>query len=217
MEDLDILKAHWKSEKAFQKIPRSELYEMSHKSSSSVVRWILLISIAEFLLWLTIPVISGKEQDDDKGVQLISSLGMDNFMDIMSYLNYTVIVLFVIIFYFNYKKVKVTDNSKNLMANILRVRKTVTYYINIVLSLVVLRGGVLMYVYLSQDTQMAQVFKKAEQNGKLYIMIIVACLLSFAALALIVFVVHLYYRIIYGFLLRKLSRNYEDLKKNNSM
>jgi hypothetical protein len=214
MEELDLLKAQWKNEKTFQKIPRNELYEMSHKKSSSIVKWILVISIVEFIFWLTLPLL-GEDDSQDAGVKLINSLGANSFLDIMSYISYALIVIFCIIFYLNYKKIKLTDGSKNLMANILRVRKTVMYYINISLFLIVLRCVVMFCIYFTRDEKMTALFNKAEQNGKLFIMIIVATVISLFALAILIGIVYLYYKIIYGLLLKKLSGNYDDLKKNN--
>lgn len=215
MEELDLLKAHWKNENAFQKVPRNELYEMSHKKSSSIVKWMLVISITEFLFWLAIPLLSGDEESTDEGSKLIKSLGMDTFLDYMSYINYVLIIVFCILFYYNYKKIKLTDGSKNLMASIVRVRKTVMYYINISLAFVLLRGAVVMYVYFSKDAGMTALFDKAAQQGKLAIMIAVAVVISLIALGIITGVVYLYYKVIYGILLRKLWHNYDDLKKNN--
>lgn len=215
MEELDLLKAQWKNEKTFQKIPRNELYEMTHKKSSSIVKWILVISIVEFIFWLALPFLPGEDDSQDAGVKLINSLGANSFLDIMSYISYTLIVAFCIIFYFNYKKIKLTDGSKNLMANILRVRKTVMYYINISLFLIFLRGGVMFYIYFTRDAKMIELFNKAEQNGKLFIMAAVALVISLLALAILTGIVYLYYKVIYGLLLKKLSHNYNDLKKND--
>ena len=47
MDELDKLKNHWqKSEAAFTQVSEKEIYGMLHKKSSSVVKWILILSIA---------------------------------------------------------------------------------------------------------------------------------------------------------------------------
>ena len=52
MEELDLLKKHWnKEEVSFEQVSEKQIYKMIHKSSSSIVKWIFIISILEFLLW----------------------------------------------------------------------------------------------------------------------------------------------------------------------
>ena len=51
MDELDLLKKDWKKqESSFQQIGEKEIYGMIHKRSSSIVKWILIISILEFLI-----------------------------------------------------------------------------------------------------------------------------------------------------------------------
>jgi hypothetical protein len=46
MKELDLLKKDWKkSTVSFEQISELELYKMIHKKSSSIVKWILIISI----------------------------------------------------------------------------------------------------------------------------------------------------------------------------
>ena len=57
MEELDLLKKYWKkSEDTFEQVSEVEIYKMLHKKSSSIVKWILIISILEVLLWTLISV-----------------------------------------------------------------------------------------------------------------------------------------------------------------
>ena len=50
MEGLDLLKKEWNKESNFPKITESEIYKMIHKKSSSIVKWIFIISILLFPL-----------------------------------------------------------------------------------------------------------------------------------------------------------------------
>ena len=57
MEELDLLKKDWKrNANSFEQISEVEIYKMLHKKSSSIVKWILIISILEVLLWTAISV-----------------------------------------------------------------------------------------------------------------------------------------------------------------
>lgn len=214
MENLDLLKQHWKTEGNFKKVPRDELYKIIHKKSSSIVKWIALISIFEFAFWMVIPLISDDEETE--GSLLISNLNLDMFFEIISYINYLLIAVFCILFYINYKKIQLNDTSKNLMASIVRVRKTVMTYINLSLFLIILRGVVSMTVYFLKDNQMQDLLDKSREQGKMTIMVIIMIVVSLIVLGIITGIVWLYYRIIYGLLLKKLYRNYDDLKQQFS-
>jgi len=51
MKELDLLKKDWqKSGNSFEQISEGEIYKMLHKKSSSVVKWILIVSILEFVI-----------------------------------------------------------------------------------------------------------------------------------------------------------------------
>ena len=51
MKELDLLKKDWqKSDNSFEQVSEIEIYKMIHKKSSSIVKWILIISILEVLL-----------------------------------------------------------------------------------------------------------------------------------------------------------------------
>ena len=55
MDELDILKQNWKrNAENFPKFSEQDIYAMLHKKSSSIVKWILIISVLEFVFWLGI-------------------------------------------------------------------------------------------------------------------------------------------------------------------
>jgi hypothetical protein len=52
MKELDLLKKDWKKNSdSFEQISEKEIYRMIHKKSSSIVKWILIISILEISFW----------------------------------------------------------------------------------------------------------------------------------------------------------------------
>lgn len=213
MDELDLLRSHWKNNgDRFKKIPRTELYSMLHKKSSSIVWWMLIISFLEFIFWLIVPLFSGDEKDDPV-THAMNRLDMDYVLEPMSYLSYGIMAFFFFAFYINYRKIKVTDNAKTLMANIVRVRKTATLYINISLALIIARALFMSFVYFTKDAGMTALFDKAAAHGKLFIMGIIATVLVLVSVGILACLVWLYYRVIYGLLLKKLFVNYQDLKK----
>ena len=100
MDELDLLKKDWKKqESSFQQISEKEIYGMLHKRSSSIVKWILIISILELLLWLSISFLTA----DDKYLKTLELYHLDTFMPIMSVISYGVIIFFIFLFFKNYK------------------------------------------------------------------------------------------------------------------
>lgn len=203
MEELDLLKKDWKkNENSFQQISEVDIYKMLHKKSSSIVKWILIISILEVLLWTAISVFYNS---DDYLKKMHSEYLMDYFKYITIF-NYVVIAAFIFIFYKNYKAISTITSTKQLMKDIMKTRKTVQYYVWYNLGMIVISmifGFVLVFTV---DPKMQQLTSK---NNALLFMV-VFCIIC---IVIIVGVFWLFYRLIYGILLRKLYKNYNELKK----
>ena len=51
MKELDLLKKAWKKDTtSFEQVSEGAIYNMLQKKSSSIVKWILIISIIEFII-----------------------------------------------------------------------------------------------------------------------------------------------------------------------
>ena len=57
MKELDLLKKDWQKNDAFEQVSEVDIYKMLHTKSSSIVKWIFIISILEILLWTLISLI----------------------------------------------------------------------------------------------------------------------------------------------------------------
>ena len=58
MDELDILKKDWNKEKVdYPKLSYDDIYKMILKKSSSIVKWIFIISILEFAFWIGISLL----------------------------------------------------------------------------------------------------------------------------------------------------------------
>ena len=126
MEELDLLKKDWqKSGDSFEQVLEVEIYKMLHTKSSSIVKWILIISVLEFLFWSLLTVFL----NDDTYQSKMQEYGIENLMFALNCINYLVIVVFIYLFYKNYKTISTTDSTNQLMKNILKTRKTVQNYI----------------------------------------------------------------------------------------
>ena len=57
MKELDLLKKDWqKNEASFEQVTEKDIYRMIHKRSSSIVKWILILSILELILWSVLSI-----------------------------------------------------------------------------------------------------------------------------------------------------------------
>ncbi|GAA0729145.1 hypothetical protein GCM10009430_38980 [Aquimarina litoralis] len=204
MDELELLKKDWKNrDSELPKLSYNEIYKMILKKSSSIVKWIFLISVIEFVLWSSIDImvrLSG-EYDD------LEILGLENFSVISTILSYGILIYFIVRFYINYKNIKTTDSASVLMKNILNTRKTVKQYVWVNISFLSLTTlVVIMYMTFYTDTYEAQ---SADQNIPLYVVIITSVLV----LAVFIGLLALLYRVVYGILTRRLKKNYQELQK----
>jgi hypothetical protein len=119
MDELELLKKDWqKKEEHLPKLSFDEIYKMIWKKSSSIVKWIFYISIAEFLFWIVMSFIP-LENDELTGVGAKTFQYIENAIEIVGYI---VIVYFIFKFYLNYKKINTTDSAKSLMRKIITTR-----------------------------------------------------------------------------------------------
>ena len=195
MKELDLLKKDWKKNAAsFEQISELEIYKMIHKKSSSIVKWLFIISIIEFVFWSVIFIF----QNDAKYHAQLQKYGIEDLMFWINVFNYVVLIVFIYLFYKNYKTISTTDTTHQLMENILMTRKTVKYYIwyNYIMILISFVISVVILV----------TYRKTEL--KLYDILII-----FAKFALFSFAFWLFYQIVYGILLKKLYKNHKELEK----
>ncbi|TRW23132.1 hypothetical protein FMM05_15690 [Flavobacterium zepuense] len=210
MDELDKLKNHWKqNEPRFPQISEKEIYGMLHKKSSSIVRWILIISILEFVFQVGLTLLL----NDNTGAQPLHNLNIDYIMIPMTVIGYGIILYFVYVFYMRYKKISATDNVKTLMANILNTRKAVSNYIYTNLAFIIVSFVVLVFVLFNTDPDLINAIQKSEANGEKITFYLTIFVFLVICIAIFIVLVWLFYRLLYGFLLKRLNRNYDELKK----
>lgn len=211
MDELDLLKKDWKKQEAnLPKISYNDIYKMIHKKSSSIVKWILIICIVEFLFWgfvnLLIP---------DSFFTIYEKLHLRAFLNASYVLHYSVIIVFIYLFYKNYNAICVIDNTNLLMKKIIRTRKTVNYYVyyNIVMTIIL---STIVNIIMFSDTDllnevMNPQHTKIDEDKFFYIMLIAQII----GLLIMIGLLWLYYKLIYGILLKKLNKNYKELDTLN--
>ncbi|WP_310556991.1 hypothetical protein [Flavobacterium sp.] len=209
MEELDLLKKDWNKDN-YPKITENEIYKLMLKSSSSTVKWIFIVSLIELGLGFVLSIGLSFTKFDSDNTQLLKDFGIYNYYLAFTAFLYVVIVYFIVNFYLMYRKVSTTDNTKLLMKNILKTRKTVQNYIlfNLV-AFAVFSIAILTYSF-KMGVEKASNENLNSISDSFYLIAFLVIVLVTAAITGLFWVI---YRLIYGFLLKKLKVNYQELKK----
>lgn len=210
MEELDLLKKSWKEEEnSFEQVSEKQIYSMLHQKSSSIVKWILIISILEFVFWNVIAFVFS----DEKYQVRMKEYGIENIMTVVNMVNYMVVIGFIYVFYKNYKSISTLDSTHQLMKNILSTRRTVQNYIwyNLGVITVTIVISIVLLFYLNPT--MISLMQKEVDEGHQGLFICICTAISIVFIGIIIAVFWLFYKLLYGILLKKLFANYNELKK----
>jgi membrane-associated HD superfamily phosphohydrolase len=212
MDNLDLLKQKWQS--TTQELPKlsyQDIHKMLLKKSSSIVKWIFLISILELLFWtiLTFFVPESSKEINER-------MGLKTTFIVVNILHYAIFAVFIYIFYKNYQTIKVTGTIKDLMASILKTRKTVRNFVvyNVSAAILLLVG--VNIVYYNNKTDLYNLMTENYEGYGAYAQDSFTTSFFVSQFVLGIFFVGLillFYRVIYGVLLKRLKRNYTELEK----
>lgn len=210
MDELDLLKKHWKQQDhQYPKVSANEIYKMILKRSSSIVKWIFIISLLEFALWACLSFFL----KDSEGAQHFDKMDSDYLIIPLTVLGYVVLAYFFFLFYKNYRKISVTDSAKVLMENILKTRRTVKNYVVFNLVFMAITFVAVLYIEFDQDKAFISKAQTAAANGEVFMFYAKTILIVAGVLAVFAGILLFFYWLIYGLLLRKLNRNYKELRK----
>ncbi|WP_276165903.1 hypothetical protein [Zobellia alginiliquefaciens] len=212
MDELELLKKDWqKKGDQLPKLTYTDIHKMTWKKSSSIVKWILIISILEIVLPNLLYLIPSFR----KSMSIYENTIVDQYFLGMTIIYYLVVFYFVYLFYKRYKEISVLDSAKSLMRKIIRTRRTVKYYVIFSLStILVFIAIVIIGIYLNDSfmdnfTEMAGDGESVSpEKLKTTLMVSMAIL----GVLMIAFFGGIYF-LLYGLLLRKLKKNYKELKK----
>ena len=210
MDELDLLKKDWiKRESDYPKLSYNEIYKMILKKSSSIVKWIFIISLLEFAFWIAISFLLKGTSYSGK----MDALDINHILIPITVISYGVLIYFFYLFYKNYKNISATDSSKTLMENILKTRRTVKHYVIFNLVSLIVGAFIGAFYAINHDQNVVNQMQSASANGeifKLYAGIIIGIVI---VLVVVVAILLLFYWLIYGLLLKRLNKNYNELKK----
>jgi len=217
--DLDSFKKTWQEQPVQQKYDNHDILQMLNRKSRNYVKYIFWISAAEFLFFTLIGlfyIIQGNESNSF--ISILEKLGIRKTSDMetdfdhiyltLKILSLSVTAYFVYKFYQNYKDIKIEENLKKFILKIIEFRKTVNAFILINIALLIAFTSIFtVFVFYIVNTQNIKI------TNSMITGFIAGIIISTVFTVLIVW---LYYRVVYGIIIKKLGRNLKQLQEIDS-
>lgn len=214
--DLNSLKKTWQQHEVKSKYGNSEIVEMLNRKSRNYVKYILWISLAELLIFLGVTLYYILNGDDGSSfIRMLSRLGVTQNAKLQSdfealYFGLKVAGLlltafFVVVFYRNYRKIRIESNLKKFTLQIMKFRRTVNAFI--LSNILLLIAFTLILTLFVVNTLSAQ---NIHLNNPALTAFIVSIILT---LVFSICLIWLYYRLVYGIFVKRLGRNLAQLKE----
>ena len=212
MDLLDKYKKTWGLQpKNIDKISSEEIYKMARSKSISIVKWIFILGLIEFsigIIFMLLNIYQNQTYD-----MLATDLLTRKYLLYLSFLTVPFLLYFLNMFYNNYKNISVTDNTRVLMEMIKKTRRSVRNYILFNLAIIVLGSIIITFISLKNSTRDIILQNQIidfqlnfdDDESIIVIMVIIT--------VIILTVIWSFYQLIYGNLLKKINRNYKELKK----
>lgn len=214
--DFDDLKKSWQEQEVKSPYESTDILKMLNKGSRNYVKYILWISIIEFAFLLAMNFFYLLQNEEQSSfVAIVEKIGLkstdqmtknfENMYLAMKFISILVTAAFVVIFYNNYKKIRIEENLKKLIHQIIKFKKTVNAFILTNITLLVIFSSILMiYIYYQISHQDLTISNEA------FLGFIIG---SVIGLLFAFFMIWLYYKIVYGIIMRRLAKNLEQLKE----
>ena len=208
MKELERLKKDWKTNNNFPELSKEEIYTFLHKKSSSIVKWIFIISLLEFGFWSLIGLIT----KNSEAQQRFDSYNVDAIMMPLMVIGYIILIYFFVMFYKNYKEISNTDSTKSLMQKILKTRKTVKHYVIFNLVFLFISSIIGAVIEFSNNSDLKLTISQFENTNDLYIFYAIIGGITLIAIVVLLAILIGFYYLVYGLLLKRLKENYKELK-----
>ncbi|MCQ4034238.1 beta-carotene 15,15'-monooxygenase [Kaistella montana] len=214
--DLDNFKKTWQEQMVQPKYNSTEIEAMLNKSSRNYVKYILWISIAEFLVIFCMNLYYAFIGDDTNSfISILGKLGVksttgleNGFSNLylgMKTISLVLTAFFVVKFFQNYRKINVESNLKKLILQIINFKKTVNLFILANIFLIIL-----FTVILTAFTFMILSQQNIHLNNPTLIGFLVGTIVMMGISVVLIWV---YYRLVYGIILKRLGKNLEELQR----
>lgn len=214
--NLDDLKKSWQEQQVPQVYESTEIEAMLNKKSRNYVKYILWISLAEFLFFAALNVYAIFFTPQNKSfIDLLEKLGVTvtgsielSFQRLYLFLkgfSLAITAIFVLVFYNNYKKIRIELNLKKFISQIIRFQRTVKLFI--LTNIFVLIGFTLAFTVFTVQILWLQ---HISLTSPVLLVFVVGVLLS---MLLGVLLILLYYRVFYGIIMKRLNEKLRELQK----
>ncbi|WP_440880781.1 hypothetical protein [Tenacibaculum sp. C7A-26P2] len=213
MDSLDKYKKAWIDQQSEEtnKVSKADIYKMSKSKSSSIVKWIFIIGILELLFWTSLNFYF----IGNSHMKVYEALHLNTFIYSSVYIHYIIIIIFLILFYKNYKSISISDNTRTLIQKILITRKIVNYYVYFNIIFAITSNIVILFLFFINTDLLLEYYKSQgmevplNKDAFLNLLLVILCVTIFIMFLLL----WGFYRLIYGRLLSKLNKNYKELIK----
>lgn len=217
--DLDSFKKTWQEQPVQEKYDDSEILKMLNRKSRNYVKYIFWISVAEFIFFSVLGLFYFFQGEESNSfLKVLERLGaqktpevesnFDNTYLAIKILSLLITAYFVYKFYQNYRKIKIEENLKGLITRIIKFKKTVNAFILISIVLLVAFTSVFTaFIFYALNSQ--NIEPKTADLTIVIVGIIVSMVLS-------ILLIWLYYKLVYGIIIKKLDRNLKQLREIDS-
>lgn len=218
--DIDSFKKSWQDQVISDDYNQKDIEQMLNSGSRNYVKYILWISIAEFFVFGVINFVtlfSSNFHTDFTSIlnklqiknQSEVEFSLDRLYNWMKVASLVITGFFVVVFYINYKRINVEANLKKFIIHIIAFKKTVNLFIisNIVLLLLFIGCSTTLVIYTIR-------LQKIHLDNPTFWGLITGVILS---LLICIILILVYYKIAYGIILKRLSKNLKQLEAIDSL
>jgi len=214
MDELELLKKDWQRKREdLPKLSYDEIYRMLWKKSSSIVKWMFYISLIELAFWILLSALPFFWKNIQKTFNETYGNGDEIFFIVTTGLSILIVLIFIYYLFTSYKAISTVDSVKKLMESILRTRRIVRYYVayNLIMAIIITLHT--FYSLFTHDERTIKLLDTVKDNGSEMRFWLVSGLIVLVGIGFMVGIIWLFYRLVYGILLKRLNKNYKELKR----
>ena len=205
MKELEDLKNKWAEQDFSQSYSKEDIKSFLQKKSTHSIRWIFYLSIAEFLLYLSFPLLVPNYLDS---FDYYKTLNLYEFSIVTTFLGYVLLLYFMWRFFQNFKNISVANSVKDHLSAILKTRRAVNQYFYFNMAILIVFTIVVLIAALQLDENIIAL--QEESNSFLMMIFMIGILI-----AIILGLFGLLYYFVYGRFLRPLKKNEKELLRMN--
>lgn len=217
--EFDFLKETWQNQNISEGYNQDEIEVMLNKKSRNYIKYILWISFAEFIIFGFINFIAFFSNDYHTDfTTILNKLHVKNQSDVicsldkiynwMKIASLLITGVFLFIFYKKYKKITVEANLKKFIIHIINFKKAVNLFIFTNIFLLLLFIGTFTVFLISIIHK-----QNIEVDHPTFISLLTGVILS---LLISIIITLSYYKLVYGIILGRLTKNLKQLEKIDS-